>query len=240
MLGALVGKLQQLVNHGGRREGHITLILWQLTLPVLHDLRGQLPLLRVAEHLRVLLHAQAQAVLLDEVVRVGVVGQHGRVRDAVAQFLLGRFESAAAAQGVQAGAHAVAQLGGGLAGEGHAEHFLGAHEAVVDQPNHAVDHGRGLARTGTGDDEGRGGAGLNHADLLGCGFLALGAVEHRGDVEGATVAARGGGSCGQVGQERAVGELPGVALAPLGGGERLPGGGGGVSHGSSSFVVEGE
>ena len=27
VLGALVGKLQQLVNHGGRREGHITLIL---------------------------------------------------------------------------------------------------------------------------------------------------------------------------------------------------------------------
>ena len=169
-----------------------------------------------------------------------MVGQHGRVRDAVAQFLLGRFETAAAAQGVQAGAHTVAQLGGGLAGEGHAEHLLGAHETVVDQPDHAVDHGCGLARTGTGDDEGRGGAGLNHADLLGCGFLALGAVERRGDVEGATVAARGGGSCGQVGQERAVGELPGVAFAPLGGGERLPGGGGWVGHGSSSFVVEGE
>ena len=84
VLRALVRELQQLVNHGRRRHRHVVLVEGQLPLPVLHNLRGKLPLLRVTEHLRVLLNAQAQTVLLDEVIRVGVVGEHGRVSDALA------------------------------------------------------------------------------------------------------------------------------------------------------------
>ena len=84
VLRALVRELQQLVDHGRRRHRHVVLVEGQFPLPVLHNLRGKLPFLRVAKHLRVLLHAQAQTVLLDEVVRVGVVGEHGRVSDALA------------------------------------------------------------------------------------------------------------------------------------------------------------
>ena len=84
VLRALVRKLQHLVNHGRRRHRHAVLIEGKLPLPVLHNLRGKLPLLRIAKHLRILLHAQAQTVLLDEVIRVGVVGEHGRVSDALA------------------------------------------------------------------------------------------------------------------------------------------------------------
>ena len=84
VLRALVRKLQHLVNHGRRRHRHAVLIEGKLPLPVLHNLRGKLPLLRIAKHLRVLLHAQAQTVLLDEVIRVRVVGEHGRVSDAFA------------------------------------------------------------------------------------------------------------------------------------------------------------
>ena len=84
VLRALVRKLQHLVNHGRRRHRHAVFIEGKLPLPVLHNLRGKLPLLRIAKHLRVLLHAQAQTVLLDEVIRVRVVGEHGRVSDALA------------------------------------------------------------------------------------------------------------------------------------------------------------
>ena len=157
-----------------------------------------------------------------------MVGEHGRVSDALAQFLVGRGDAAATAQRVQTGAHAAAQLGCRLAGEGHAEHLFGAHKTVVDQPNHAVDHGRGLTRTGTRNDEGRGGARLNHADLLGGRFLTVGAVEHLSNIEGTAVASglQGGvvrgGFCRE---ERAVGQLPAIVLAPLVGGEHAGAGG---------------
>ena len=239
VLRALIRELQQLVNHGRRRHRHTVLVEGQLPLPVLHNLRGKLPLLRVTKHLRVLLHAQAQTVLLDQVIRVGVVGEHGRISDTLAQLLIGRGDAAATAQRVQTGAHAASQLGCRLAGEGHTEHLFGAHKTVVDQPNHAVDHGRGLTRTGTRNDEGRGGARLNHADLLGGGFLAVGTVEHLGNIEGTTVASGlqlgvvRGGLCGE---ERAVGQLPAIVLAPLGGGEHA-GARTGISAGVSSAGV---
>ena len=176
-----------------------------------------------------------------------MVGEHGRVSDTFAQLLIGRGDAAATAQRVQAGTHTASQLGCRLAGEGHAEHLFGAHKTVVDQPNHAVDHGRGLTRTGARNDEGRGGARLNHADLLGGRLLTVGAVEHLGNIEGATVASglQGGvvrgGLCGE---ERAVGQLPAIVLAPLGGGEHAGAGTGvssavcaRVSHVSSSSWV---
>ena len=222
VLRALVRKLQHLVNHGRRRHRHAVLIEGKLPLPVLHNLRGKLPLLRIAEHLRVLLHAQAQTVLLDEVIRVGVVGEHGRVSDALAQLLIGRGDAAATAQRVQTGTHTATQLGCRLAGEGHAEHLFRAHKTVIDQPNHTVNHGRGLTRTRTGNDEGRGGARLNHADLLGGRLLTVGAVEHLGNVEGTAVVGRlqrGVVRGGFSREEHAVGQLPAIVLAPLGGGE---------------------
>ena len=187
MLRALIRKLQHLVNHGRNRHRHAVLIEGKLPLPVLHNLRGKLPLLGIAKHLRVLLHAQAQTVFLDEVIRVGVVGEHGRVSDALAQLLIGRGDAAATAQSVQTGTHTATQLGCRLAGEGHAQHLFRAHKTVINQPNHAVNHGRGLTRTRTGNDEGRGGARLNHADLLGGRLLTVNAIEHLGNVEGAAV-----------------------------------------------------
>ena len=168
-----------------------------------------------------------------------MVGEHGRVSDALAQLLIGRGNAAATAQSVQANTHTAAQLGCRLAGEGHAEHLFRAHKTVIDQPNHAVNHGRSLTRTGTGNDEGRGGARLNHADLLGGRLLTVGAVEHLGNVEGTAVArglqrgvVRGGFSR----EEHAVGQLPAIVLAPLGGGEHA-GARTGVSAGGSSARV---
>ena len=234
VLRALVRKLQHLVNHGRRRHRHAVLIEGKLPLPVLHNLRGKLPLLRIAKHLRVLLHAQAQTVLLDEVIRVGVVGEHGRVSDALAQLLIGRGDAAATAQSVQTGTHTATQLGCRLAGEGHAQHLFRAHKTVIDQPNHAVNHGRGLTRTRTGNDEGRGGARLNHADLLGGRLLTVNAVEHLGNVKGTAVVGRlqrgvvRGGFCRE---EHAVRQLPAIVLAPLGGGEHA-----GARTGVSSAV----
>ena len=238
VLRALVRKLQHLVNHGRRRHRHAVLIEGKLPLPVLHNLRGKLPLLRIAKHLRVLLHAQAQTVLLDEVIRVRVVGEHGRVSDALAQLLIGRGDAAATAQSVQANTHTAAQLGCRLAGEGHAKHLFRAHKTVIDQPNHAVNHGRGLTRTGARNDEGRGGARLNHADLLGGRLLTVGAVEHLGNVEGTAVAGRlqrGVVRGGFSREEHAVGQLPAIVLAPLGGGEHA-GARTGVGAGVSSAL----
>ena len=105
VLRALVRKLQHLVNHGRRRDRHAVLIEGKLPFPVLHNLRGKLPLLRIAKHLRVLLHTQAQTVLLHEVIRVRVVGEHGRVSNALAQLLIARGDAAATAQRVQTGTH---------------------------------------------------------------------------------------------------------------------------------------
>ena len=239
VLRALVRKLQHLVNHGRRRHRHAVLIEGKLPLPVLHNLRGKLPLLRIAKHLRVLLHAQAQTVLLDEIIRVRVVGEHGRVSDALTQLLIARGDAAATAQRVQARTHTASQLGCRLAGEGHAKHLFRAHKTVIDQPNHAVNHGRGLTRTGTGDDEGRGGARLNHADLLGGRLLTVGAVEHLGNVEGTAVAGRlqrGVVRGGFSREEHAIGQLPAIVLAPLGGGEHA-GARTGVRAGVSSAGV---
>ena len=234
VLRALVRKLQHLVNHGRRRHRHAVLIERKLPLPVLHNLRGKLPLLRIAKHLRVLLHAQAQTVLLHEVIRIRVVGEHGRVSDAFAQLLIARGDAAATAQRVQARTHTAAQLGCRLAGEGHAKHLFRAHKTVIDQPNHAVNHGRGLTRTRARNDEGRGGARLNHADLLGGRLLTVGAVEHLGNVEGTAVAGRlqrGVVRGGFSREEHAIGQLPAIVLTPLGGGEHA-----GARTGVSSAV----
>ena len=167
-----------------------------------------------------------------------MVGEHGRVSDALAQLLITRGDAAATAQRVQTGAHTAAQLGCRFAGEGHAEHLFRAHKTVIDQPNHAVDHGRGLTRTGTGNDEGRGGTRLNHADLLGGRLLTVGAVEHLGNVEGAAVVGRlqrGVVRGGFSREEHAVGQLPAIVLTPLGGGEHA-GARTGVSAGASSAL----
>ena len=171
-----------------------------------------------------------------------MVGEHGRVSDALAQFLIARGDAAATAQRVQARTHTATQLGCRLAGEGHAKHLFRAHKTVIDQPNHAVNHGRSLTRTGARNDEGRGGARLNHADLLGGRLLTVSAVEHLGNIEGAAVVGRlqrgvirGGFSR----EEHAVGQLPAIVLAPLGGGEHAGNRAGartGVSAGGSSAV----
>ena len=165
-----------------------------------------------------------------------MVGEHGRVSDALAQLLIGRGDAAATAQSVQTGTHTATQLGCRLAGEGHTKHLFRAHKTVIDQPNHTVNHGRGLTRTRTGNDEGRGGARLNHADLLGGRLLTVNAIEHLGNVEGTAVVGRlqrgvvRGGFCRE---EHAVRQLPAIVLAPLGGGEHA-GTRTGVSTGASA------
>ena len=59
------------------------------------------------------------------------------------------------------------ELAGGLAGEGEAEHLLGADVTVRDEPHDPTGHGLGLAAACAGDHDRRRGRSLDHGRLLG-------------------------------------------------------------------------
>ena len=115
----------------------------------LHHPGGQ-PVARGAgDHGRVGLVAQPQAVLGDQPGRERVVG-HDQLLAGFVDTTVGDHPGQQ-----QGGADPVRQLGGGLAGEGQAEHLLGSHGTGADQPDHPGRHHRGLAGARAGDDHPR-------------------------------------------------------------------------------------
>ncbi len=91
--------------------------------------------------------ADAQAVVGEQGGGVGVVGRDGGL-----EHVLPLHDDRAVEQpgGTERGGHPVAQLGGGLGGEGEAEHLLGPHLARGHQPHDPLRHQRGLAAAGAG------------------------------------------------------------------------------------------
>ena len=104
------------------------------------------------------LQADAQAVVGEQAAR----RRRGRWRSRGSPGgLLGRARSMTVGVGDagldQGLADALGEFAGGLVGEGEAEDLLGGDLAGADQPHHARGHHRGLARTGSGHDDLRGG-----------------------------------------------------------------------------------
>ncbi len=118
------------------------------------DTRGELEAGGVGEQPGRGLETDAQAVVGQQAARERVVGGDHRLTGRVVRV-----------DGVGVGdagldqrlADALGEFGGGLVGEGEAEHLLGGDLAGADQPHHACRHHRRLARAGSGHDHLRGG-----------------------------------------------------------------------------------
>ena len=107
------------------------------------------------------LQADAQAVVLEELAGEGVVGGDPRLAGGlvgggaggVGRERVGVGDSG----GEERGPDAFGELAGGLVRERQPEDLFGGDLAGADQPHHARGHHRGLARTGSGHDDLRGG-----------------------------------------------------------------------------------
>ncbi len=116
--------------------------------------RGELEAGGVGEQPGRGLETDAQAVVGEQTAREGVVGGDHRLAGRVVRVDGVRVGDAGLDQRL---ADALGELGGGLVGEGEAEHLLGGDLAGADQPHHACRHHGRLAGTGSGDDHLRGG-----------------------------------------------------------------------------------
>ncbi len=118
------------------------------------DARGELEAGRVGEQPGRGLEPDAQTVVGQQTAREGVVrGDHRLARRVVRVDGVGVGDAGLD----QRLADALGEFGGGLVGEGEAEHLLGGDLAGADQPHHACRHHRRLARACSGHDHLRGG-----------------------------------------------------------------------------------
>lgn len=110
----------------------------------------------------------AQAVVLEELAGEGVVGGDPRLAGGLVGGAGGGREGVGVgdAGGEQGGPDAFGEFSGGLVGEGQPEDLFGGDLAGADQPHHAGGHDRGLAGTGSGHDDLRGGRGGDALRLL--------------------------------------------------------------------------
>ncbi len=116
--------------------------------------RGELEPGRVGEQPGRGLQTDAQAVVGEQAAREGVVRGDHRLARRVVRVDGVRVGDAGLDQRL---ADALGEFGGGLVGEGEAEHLLGGDLAGADQPHHACRHHRRLARAGSRHDHLRGG-----------------------------------------------------------------------------------
>ena len=163
VLGAFPGEGHHGVDERVLRRGQVLVV----TGIALDHRGGNLPRMGGAQQRGVGLDADAQPVFLHQGVGVGVVGGHRGIK----QSLVVQLEQPGACQFLQLPADALGQFPGGLAGEGHAQDFLGAHLSVGHQPDHPVRHGGGLARSGAGDDQQRFQRGGDDRRLFGRGLV---------------------------------------------------------------------
>ena len=141
VFGEFPGQGEDVADHGGGGGGD------RVHRPVVgadHAV-GELPGHGRGDQAGVRFHGLAQRVVADQADGVGVVGGDGGF---AVEHLVGH--RARAAQLVEPFADAFGEFGGGLAGEGEAEHVLGAHVPVGDQPHHPGGHGLALAGAGPG------------------------------------------------------------------------------------------
>ena len=167
VLGQVPGQLQHGRGHGLRRPLH------RVHRPVVsgHDRGRELPGERRGDQPHRRLQPFAERVVADEAARVRVIGADHRLGLGVGLDV----GQPGAVQPVQTAADPVGQLGGGLPGEGQAEHPVRADHAVGDQPDQTRGHRLALARSRPGDDGLRPEPRPDHRRLLGG---RLGQPEH--------------------------------------------------------------
>ena len=134
------------------------------------DAGGELEAGGVGEEPGAGLQADPQAVVLEELAGEGVVGGDPRLAGGLVgggAGGVGRGASGSVTPAARsATADAFGELAGGLVRERQPEDLLGGDLAGADQPHHAGGHHRGLARTGSGHDDLRGGRGGDARRLL--------------------------------------------------------------------------
>ena len=174
----VVGDRAREPEHEGRDAVDARLQAHEPGVAVLDDdAASELPGRRVADDVRIRLAADRERVLAGEGAREGVVGgDDGQLPEVIVPAVRaarrpgcrrrrGRAQPRLGER-VQPPADALGEGGGGLAGEGEAEHVLRRDEPVGDEPRHPRGHGLGLAAAGAGDDEGRPQRRLDHGALL--------------------------------------------------------------------------
>ena len=133
---------------GDRRLGRGQLL--DVAVVAADHLVGVLPRRRLGQQPRLRLVPEPQGVLANQPTRIRVVGRHdGDAAQRLGTVLvqgLGRPDPGVG-EAAQPPADPLGQLGGGLAGEGEAEHLVGLDVAVGDQPDDARGHRLGLARS---------------------------------------------------------------------------------------------
>jgi hypothetical protein len=207
------GELAGEVDDGGRDRGLRLVDDVHRAVPRDDGLVGELPGRGLGEQPAVGFDPHPQPVLAHDPAGIRVVG--GDRRDVVEHHrtVLGRRgPDAGLAQRGQPGRQPLGQLARGLAGEGEAEHLVGAHEVVGDEPHHAGRHRLGLPGPGPGHDQKGPQRRLDDRHLLGRRLVGLSECLGEGDGRparrGCGVGAHSCRPSGCAGQESLTWQVP--------------------------------